>query len=61
MSKADPEKFDRRRGRHKKATSVETRLWNAEHLPPKPKRPSWMDEETEKRLRELRREIDPWS
>jgi hypothetical protein len=60
MSKADPEKFDRRRGRHKKRTSVETRYWNTAHLPPKIERPGWMDAETEAKLQALRREVDPW-
>lgn len=60
MSRLDVEKFDRRRGRHKKRASLETRHWNRAHLPPAVPRPSWMDEETERKLLALRREVDPW-
>jgi phage terminase small subunit len=58
MSSSDPEKFDRKRGRHKKHASAETKDWNEKHRPPTP--PSWMDDETAKRLLALRREVDPW-
>jgi len=61
MSRTDPEKFDRGRGRHKKRASVETRYWNKAHLPPKLERPSWMDAETELKLQALRRQVDPWT
>jgi hypothetical protein len=54
------EKFDRKRGRHRKAASLETRDWNAKHLPAALKAPSWMDAETAEKLADLRRELDPW-
>jgi len=54
------ERYDRLRGRHKKAASLETRAWNRERLPPKIPCPSWMDEQTFKALQELRRQVDPW-
>ena len=55
------EKFDRKRGRHKKAASLETRDWNEQRLPPKQERPAWMDAETEAKLQQLRRDVDPWT
>lgn len=53
------EKFDRKRGRHKKDVSLETRGWNEKHLPPPP--PPWMDPETARKLYALRKEVDPWT
>lgn len=41
-----------KRGRHKHATSRETRRWEREHL--LPERPPWMDTATYRRLAELR-------
>jgi hypothetical protein len=41
-----------KRGRHKHATSDETRAWERDHLIPE--RPSWMDEDTYRRLARLR-------
>ena len=43
---------DRKRGRHKRATSPETQRWEREHLPPAC--PSWMPVETWRRLVEMR-------
>ena len=71
MSKRDPEKFDRMRGRHKKNASPESQNWNNQNLniprPPKPQperyqpsylaKPWWMDEATYVKLRSLRREV----
>lgn len=45
----------RGRGRHKKASSPETRLWEAEHLIPE--RPVWMPAATYERLADLRRNL----
>ena len=45
-------KPDRKRGRHKKATSPETRRWEQECLIPK--RPAWMPVETYQKLAQLR-------
>lgn len=47
----DP-KWDRKRGRHKKRASAETRRWEDEHLIPV--KPAWMDAPTYRRLAELR-------
>jgi hypothetical protein len=58
MSSRDPEKFDRKRGRHKKHASRETREYNERTKPPTP--PVWMDPDTAKKLLALRREVDPW-
>lgn len=44
-----------KRGRHKRATSPETRRFEAEHLIPK--RPAWMPEETYRALAALRGEL----
>jgi hypothetical protein len=46
-----------RRGRHKKARSLEVVDWNRRTDCPQP--PSWMDEETARKLAALRREVDP--
>lgn len=46
------EKYDRRRGRHKKRASRETREWEAEHLIPP--RPPWMPSDTYVKLAEMR-------
>jgi hypothetical protein len=43
---------DRKRGRHKKRTSDETRRWDREHLIPP--RPPWMDAATYAKLADLR-------
>lgn len=40
------------RGRHRKATSPETRAWEREHLIPEP--PPWMDPATYRALARLR-------
>jgi hypothetical protein len=45
-----------RRGRHKTATSHETRVWNNQFLIPA--RPVWMDEATYRKLAALRRELE---
>lgn len=45
----------RGRGRHKKATSPETRRWEEEELVPR--RPAWMPEETYRALYRLRGEL----
>lgn len=45
-----------KRGRHKHATSPETKRWNAQHLIPQ--RPSWMSDETYRRLARLRKELE---
>jgi hypothetical protein len=50
------ERFDRKRGRHKKRASRETREWELEHLPPAA--PPWMPPETTRQLLTLRRELD---
>lgn len=44
--------FDRKRGRHKKRASDETRRWEREHLVPE--RPPWMDVETWQKLAKMR-------
>jgi hypothetical protein len=49
-------KPDRKRGRHKKRVSLETREWEAKHLPPA--RPAWMDAETWRELVALRKQLD---
>lgn len=43
------------RGRHKKATSPETRAWENEHLIPT--RPPWMSASTYRELADLRRSL----
>jgi len=45
-----------RRGRHKHATSPETRAWEKEHLVPE--RPPWMPRETYVALARLRTELE---
>lgn len=45
-------KYDRRRGRHKKRASAETRKWEAEHLVPPC--PPWLDRETYSKLARMR-------
>lgn len=55
------EKFDRKRGRHKKRASLETRDWNANHhTPTVADAPPWMDADTARKLLDLRRAVDPW-
>lgn len=44
-----------KRGRHRKASSPETRAWELEHLIPE--RPPWMDRETYQRLATMRAEL----
>lgn len=56
MSAKSREKFDRKRGRHKKAASRETRDWELEHLAPAP--PPWMSLDTSRGLLNLRRRLD---
>lgn len=51
MSAKQP-KYDRKRGRHKKRASRETRVWEAEHLIPE--RPAWMPPETYAALARMR-------
>lgn len=43
---------DRKRGRHKKAASAETKTWEREHMIPP--RPSWMSADTYTKLARLR-------
>jgi hypothetical protein len=52
VRRAKPERFDRKRGRHKKRASRETRTWNEELLIPE--RPPWMSASTYKALADLR-------
>lgn len=54
--RARPRGDDRKRGRHKRASSPETARWNGEHLPAV--RPPWMPEATYRELRELARELE---
>lgn len=49
---AKREPFDRKRGRHRKRASAETRTWEAEHL--MPKCPPWLPAETYQRLVRMR-------
>lgn len=44
--------LDRKRGRHKKRVSRETKVWEEQHLIPPP--PSWMNQSTYVRLAKLR-------
>jgi hypothetical protein len=46
-----------KRGRHKKARSVEVKAWVERTTCPEA--PSWMDPETYERLAALRKEVDP--
>jgi hypothetical protein len=46
------ERYDPKRGRHKKHASAETRKWDGEHLIPKC--PSWMSADTYRQLAQLR-------
>jgi len=46
-----------KRGRHKKARSVEVKAWVVRTTCPS--KPDWMDDETWKKLRDLRKEVDP--
>lgn len=46
-----------KRGRHKKARSAEVKTWVERTNCPDA--PSWMDEETARKLAALRREVDP--
>lgn len=48
-------KRDRKRGRHKRATSPETQRWNTEHLIPE--RPPWLSAETYTKLAALREQL----
>jgi len=70
MSKRDQEKFDRKRGRHKKNSSPESQDWNNQNLniprpakpkpvrlPPPPEPPTWMDLSTARKLYALRRRV----
>lgn len=45
-------KLDRKRGRHKKRASRETRVWESQYLIPQP--PPWMDTETWRKLARMR-------
>ena len=51
------QKDQSKRGRHKKARSVEVRAWEAERRCPEA--PAWMDAETAEKLAKLRKEVDP--
>jgi|GEM_PF-3405797 len=46
-----------KRGRHKKARSVEVKAWVERTNCPDP--PGWMDAETARKLAALRKEVDP--
>lgn len=46
-----------KRGRHKKARSVEVQTWVDRITCPEP--PPWMDTETHRKLAALRKEVDP--
>jgi len=46
-----------KRGRHKKARSVEIKAW--EERVRCPDAPEWMDDETHAKLAALRKEVDP--
>lgn len=45
-------RYDKRRGRHKKRASAETKAWEREHLIPP--RPPWMDAATYRGLARIR-------
>jgi len=47
---------DRRRGRHKRRRSPETKRWEADYLPPP--QPPWMAAEVWAKLNALRRELE---
>lgn len=50
------ERYDKRRGRHKKRASRETREWVALHVAPEP--PPWMPADTAAELLALRKRLD---